>query len=674
MSIFELQGLKIVPDIIHEYKEHTKANQTPLIIDNGSYECRVGWATSENPMMIFRNLIAKPRREKVKKDGELPLVQPTQVGNDIVNIEAMRYQLRTQFDRNVVTHYYNQEQIFDDIFKHLAIDTENCVNHPIVLTECVANPNYCRQLMSELLFECYDVPAICYGIDSLFSFKHNNLGENGLIVSIGYYTIHIIPVLNGVAQYTKIRRINLGGFQIITFLHRLLQLKYPVHVNAISLSRIEWLLHTHCSVAYDYLEELKKWSSLEFYEKNVKKIQLPYNAPVNSTNVTLTAEQKNEKKREMAKRLVEMNARKREERLNEDRQQLEKLINIKRCYERGEMKEYQKGLRQNLLSNREELEKIIQAVRNRVDRAMQKMNQTETMANNSYEEKIPQPPNNMSIEAWVVDIRRKRAAIVERRNSRKQRKQDLAKRRTVAAQERMRIISQLARKEKDDDDFGMRDEDWDVYKTISKDDDSDSDVENEKLIEFDSILRNHDPSFEEPQITQECAAEYYQLHLGLESIRAPELLFQPSMIGISEAGITETIDYVLKQFSPEDQLLLAQNIFLTGGCANFKGLKERLNREMMQIRPFQTAYNVVVAKNVNLDAWCGAQQFANSNNFKEFLTTKSDYMEFGGEYIKEHYASNKYCPTPAEPNQCIETDNTSNIQTSDVKEEEIYVE
>lgn len=68
------------------------------------------------------------------------------------------------------------------------------------------------------------------------------------------------------------------------------------------------------------------------------------------------AEQKNEKKRELAKRLVEINARKREERLAEDRQQLEKLINIKKCYDRGETKEYQKQMRQNLISNREELE------------------------------------------------------------------------------------------------------------------------------------------------------------------------------------------------------------------------------------------------------------------------------------------------------------------------------
>lgn len=57
----------------------------------------------------------------------------------------------------------------------------------------------------------------------------------------------------------------------------------------------------------------------------------------------------------------------------------------------------------------------------------------------------------------------------------------------------------------------------------------------------------------------------------MESIRTPELLFQPSMIGSSEAGITETIDYVLKQFTVKEQALLSQNIFVTGGCAKLKG-------------------------------------------------------------------------------------------------------
>lgn len=127
------------------------------------------------------------------------------------------------------------------------------------------------------------------------------------------------------------------------------------------------------------------------------------------------------------------------------------------------------------------------------------------------EEKIPQPPMNTAIKEWVTETHRKRTSLLERRNTRKQRKLDMVKRRTVAAQERMRIISQLARKDKGEDDFGMRDEDWDVYKAISKNDDSDSDMENDKLLEFEEILRHHDPAFEEPQIVQEGTAESYQV-------------------------------------------------------------------------------------------------------------------------------------------------------------------
>ena len=47
--------------------------------------------------MNFRNLIAKPRKDRAKKDAPENFVDPPiQIGNDIVNIEAMRFQLKTQ--------------------------------------------------------------------------------------------------------------------------------------------------------------------------------------------------------------------------------------------------------------------------------------------------------------------------------------------------------------------------------------------------------------------------------------------------------------------------------------------------------------------------------------------------------------------------------------------------
>jgi actin-related protein 5 len=103
----------------------------------------------------------------IPKDGE------TQVGNDILNIEAVRFQLKTQFDRNVVTHYEVQEQILNYTFSHLGIDTEGRVNHPIILTEAFLNPNYCRMceyFLRFVLIYCFNTIKLFVELSDPFNF------------------------------------------------------------------------------------------------------------------------------------------------------------------------------------------------------------------------------------------------------------------------------------------------------------------------------------------------------------------------------------------------------------------------------------------------------------------------------------------------------------------------
>lgn len=69
------------------------------------------------------------------------------MGNEIANIEAVRFLLKTPFDRNIVTQFEAMEQIYDYMFSRLGIDTEGKVDHPIVLTEPFLNFNYSRQCM-----------------------------------------------------------------------------------------------------------------------------------------------------------------------------------------------------------------------------------------------------------------------------------------------------------------------------------------------------------------------------------------------------------------------------------------------------------------------------------------------------------------------------------------------
>lgn len=497
--------------------------------------------------------------------------------------------------------------------------------------------------MTELLFECYNIPAVTYGIDALFSCRHNQISETCLIVNCGYHSTHIIPVLNGKVVLDKTRRINVGGFHVISFLQRLLQLKYPAHGAAITISRVEEMINSHSKIAYDYTDSLKQWMKPGYYDEHVQKVQLPFSIQVVQPGLTL--EQQKERKKELAKRLMDINARKREERLAEDEETLDQLLATQDLYDDGSEEEYRQALESHDLQNTEDLIKAINMISQRIEKNKQKMI---AAAEDVWEEKTPkvkpglQPPENEDLITWLNEIKRKKQEILDKKLARKQKRQDMAKRRTVAAQERMRIISQLARNEKGNDDFGMRDEDWDVYKTISRDGgDSDSEAETERLLEFDELIRQHEPSNNGIQ-----SAEAYQLHLGVELIRAPEVLFQPAIIGIPEAGIAETIEYVFKLFDPSTQLLLADNVFLTGGCACLPGIKERLARELREMRPYETTFQVHIAKQPDLDAWHGAQNWANTEECDQYLVSRDEYNEFGGEYLKQHFASNSYFPTP----------------------------
>lgn len=65
------------------------------------------------------------------------------------------------------------------------------------------------------------------------------------------------------------------------------------------------------------------------------------------------------------------------------------------------------------------------------------------------------------------------------------------------------------------------------------------------------------------------------------------------------------------------------------------------------MRPFQSSHKVVMARNASRDAWYGARDFAGSNDFESCCITKEEYYEMGGEFLKEHHASNKYYKSPA---------------------------
>uniref|UniRef100_A0A8C9L9Q4 Actin-related protein 5 n=1 Tax=Pavo cristatus TaxID=9049 RepID=A0A8C9L9Q4_PAVCR len=507
--VFAFRDARWAPDPVLAPSAAVRSPQpVPLVIDNGSFQTRAGWAAADpsvpaEPLLRFRSLAARSRGARGGAGAE------TQVGNDLGSPEPLRWLLRSPFDRNVPVQLELQELLFDHVFQRLGVTSQGCVDHPIVLTEAVCNPLYSRQMMSELLFECYQVPKVSYGVDSLYSFYHNrrqNWPCSGLVISSGYQCTHILPVLEGRLDAKNCKRINLGGCQAAVYLQRLLQLKYPGHFAAITLSRMEEILHEHSYIAEDYTEELQKWRSPEYYENNVHKMQLPFSNKLLGS--TLTSEEKQERRQQQLRRLQELNARRREEKLQLDQERLDRLLYVQELMEDGQMDQFHKALVELNMDSAEELQSYINKLSLAVEQTKQKILQAE-----------------VNIEVDVVD----------------------SKPEVCFLQVNPILIS----------------------------------------VRYNFLLFNL--LFLKPVFN---LAEYHQLFLGTERIRAPEIIFQPSLIGEDQTGIAETMQYVLERYPKEQQAVLVQNVFLTGGNAMYPGLRARVQKELLEMRPFQSSFQV----------------------------------------------------------------------------------
>lgn len=102
--------------------------------------------------------------------------------------------------------------MLDYTFIKLGIDTDR-VDHPLLMTEALCNPEYCRSRtwrrltaeMHELLFEAYNVPSVNFGLDALFSAYANKVRDHGLVVSSGRNNTVIVPLVDarGILENSK---------------------------------------------------------------------------------------------------------------------------------------------------------------------------------------------------------------------------------------------------------------------------------------------------------------------------------------------------------------------------------------------------------------------------------------------------------------------------------------
>jgi actin-related protein 5 len=285
------------------------------------------------------------------------------------------------------------------------------------------------------------------------------------------------------------------------------------------------------------------------------------------------------------------------------------------------------------------------------------------------EQRLDDEKREADLEGWLGERRQARQVLVNKIKERERLKADLGNRKSLANQMRMKTIANLAsdnptkkrRRGGDEDTFGADDADWGVYRTVKTGEQSDDEEEEDlhtNLKNIEAQLLKHDPDFTEESTREaqldwtkslvhaflrgpwpfdsESQREINQIHLNVERIRVPEVVFQPSIAGVDQAGIVEIATGILTERLADSVYReeILKDIFLTGGNTTFQGFEERLTNELRAVLPADSSLRVRRADDCILDAWRGAAQWAGEASAKQHFVTRADFLEKGGEYIK----------------------------------------
>jgi actin-related protein 5 len=419
-----------------------------------------------------------------------------------------------------------------------------------------------------------------------------------------------------------------------------------------------------------------------------------FNLPKFASSENLYTEEdlrrKSEMRKEQSKRLRELMQKKREENLRQlgiELVELNQLMTLKD----GERLQFEEAIQSRGFTCEEELQKRInkiylkinfnqkneeekidvekrwpylnipdedlteEQIRMKKIQKMQKqahLNRLEKREKQRIEKERVEDLKNRDPESYLVNLYRRKKEIIDRLEKYKAARRDISNRSSKAIRGRLMVLAELSScnegKTQDIvDDFGMKDEDWEVYRGISRNNLSEDEEEDQQqLQEVEAQIIENDPNYYNytEDISKKLFYSSNNICLGVDQFRGAEILFEPYLIGLDYAGITEIILSIFKTMNNEEKRKLAGNIFLTGGFTKTKFLKERIYKDLRANLDCDIEININLADNPELDAWKGAKDFYNKEENKKFYITKEEYREYGYDYFLENSCSNnKIC-------------------------------
>ncbi|KAJ5074853.1 actin [Anaeramoeba ignava] len=117
--------------------------------------------------------------------------------------------------------------------------------------------------------------------------------------------------------------------------------------------------------------------------------------------------------------------------------------------------------------------------------------------------------------------------------------------------------------------------------------------------------------------------------IGNERFRCPEVLFQPSFIGMEQPGIHETTYNSIMKCDVDIRKDLYGNVVLSGGTSMFPGIGDRLQKEITQLAPPAMKVKIIAPPERKYSVWIGGSILASLSTFQNMWISKEEYEESG---------------------------------------------
>jgi actin beta/gamma 1 len=117
--------------------------------------------------------------------------------------------------------------------------------------------------------------------------------------------------------------------------------------------------------------------------------------------------------------------------------------------------------------------------------------------------------------------------------------------------------------------------------------------------------------------------------VGAERFRCPEVLFQPSFIGLEQDGIHRLTFQSIMKCDVDIRKDLYNNIVMSGGTTMFNGVAERMQKEVKLLAPDSMTIKIIAPPERKYSVWIGGSILSSLSTFEEMWISKNEYDEAG---------------------------------------------